>query len=221
MIEHTLHIRSLSALTPYDQSFAAMRHFTDTRDQTTPDEVWFLQHPPVFTQGQNGKPEHVLQPGDIPVVQTDRGGQVTYHGPGQLMIYTLIDLKRKHLQVRPLVTLLEQTIIDFLASQGVLAYSKKEAPGIYTLLQTQETKMCSIGLRIRKGYSYHGLAFNIAMSLEPFTRINPCGFNQLKMSQLQDFIPHCSIDAVIPGIIEHLKKHLFYTTIRSFNQLPG
>ncbi len=148
----------------------------------TADEIWLLEHPPVFTQGQNGKPEHVLNPGVIPIVQSDRGGQITYHGPGQLVIYTLIDVKRKKLNVRQLVTLLEQSVIQLLAKYQIQAYAECKAPGIYV----NEKKICSVGLRIRRGCSYHGLALNIDMNLEPFSRINPCGFADLHMVQFTD-----------------------------------
>jgi len=163
----------------YVSCWQAMKNFTDARDAETLDEIWLLEHHPVFTQGQNGKAEHLLHPGNIPVVQTDRGGQITYHGPGQLMVYTLIDLKRKHLNVRELVSLLEKSVIDLLDAHHVPAIARREAPGVYV----DHKKICSVGLRIRKGSAYHGLAFNIAMDLEPFTRINPCGFKSLEMTQ--------------------------------------
>lgn len=217
---NSLNVRILE-INDYETIWQAMRHFTDTRTSETPDECWLLEHHPVFTQGQNGKPEHVLSPGDIPIVQSDRGGQVTYHGPGQLMIYTLVDLKRKQLSVRQFVSLLEQTIIDFLQEKNIVSYHKKEAPGIYLMKDDQESKICSIGLRVRRGASYHGLAFNIAMDLEPFTRINPCGFDSLKMSQVKDFIPDITMQNAIEGIILHLKKHLFYTSIHTFDHLAG
>lgn len=165
---------------PYEKTWRAMQAFTQQRTDDTPDEIWFLEHPPVFTQGQNGKPEHILNAGDIPIVQTDRGGQVTYHGSGQLMIYTLIDVKRKAFTVRDLVTRLEQSIIDFVSEFNIIARAKRDAPGIYV----EDAKIGSIGLRIRKGAAYHGIAFNIAMDLEPFSRINPCGFSALRMTQL-------------------------------------
>lgn len=179
MTQNTLLVRWLGRQ-DYHSCWEAMREFTQTRDEFTPDELWLVEHDPVFTQGQNGKPEHVLNPGDIPIVQTDRGGQVTYHGPGQLMVYTLIDLRRLHLNVRELVTALEQSVIDYLAKYNVTAVAKSDAPGVYV----DGKKICSIGLRIRKGCSYHGIAFNVAMSLEPFSRINPCGFATLQMTQL-------------------------------------
>ncbi len=190
---------------PYQTSWDAMRAFTNQRDETTPDEIWLLEHDPVFTQGQNGKAEHVLNAGDIPIVQTDRGGQVTYHGPGQLMVYMLIDLRRKGFNVRELVTLIEQSVIDFLAHYHVRAIAKPDAPGVYI----DGKKICSIGLRIRKGCSYHGIAFNFDLSLEPFNRINPCGFSGLQMTKLKDVAPSLFPDKTIPsdtGTIIHIGR---------------
>lgn len=165
---------------PYEPTWRAMQRFTDTRDETTRDEIWLLEHPPVYTQGLNGKPEHVLAAGDIPVVQIDRGGQVTYHGPGQLVVYPLIDLRRHKLGVRELVMALEAAVIDTAASFDIEAMAKREAPGVYV----GERKLASVGLRIRRGCSYHGLAFNVAMNLEPFQRINPCGYQGLEVTDL-------------------------------------
>lgn len=155
----------------------AMQDFTDKRDENTPDELWLVEHEPVFTQGQAGKEEHILASGDIPVVKVDRGGQVTYHGPGQQMLYVLLNLKRHKLGVRTLVTALEQCIVTTLQSYGIVAYPKADAPGVYV----EGKKICSIGLRIRKGCSFHGLALNVNMDLSPFLRINPCGYAGLEM----------------------------------------
>lgn len=168
----------------YLPTWDAMKNFTLERQETTPDEIWVLQHHPVYTQGQSGKPEHVLQPGSIPVVVTDRGGQVTYHGPGQLVIYPLLDLTRLQLNSRQLVTLLENAVIQLLESYQIKAEARADAPGIYV----DGAKICSIGLRIKKGRSYHGLALNIDMDLEPFSRINPCGYQGLRMCQISDFV---------------------------------
>lgn len=179
-----------------------MRDFTLERTAETPDEIWFVEHPPVFTQGQAGKAEHLLNPGDIPVVQTDRGGQVTYHGPGQLVVYFLLNLKRQNFTVRDLVTTIEQTTIDVLASYGVTACSKPEAPGVYV----GDAKMASLGLRIKRGFTYHGLALNVDMDLEPFTRINPCGFKNMPITQLADFVPKPSMSEVQERFA---KKNLF------------
>jgi lipoyl(octanoyl) transferase len=165
---------------PYEPTWRAMQQFTDRRDEATRDEIWLLEHPPVYTQGLNGKPEHVLAAGDIPVVQIDRGGQVTYHGPGQLVVYPLIDLRRHKLGVRELVTALENTVIETAATWDIKAIAKREAPGVYV----DGRKLASVGLRIRRGCSYHGLAFNVAMDLEPFQRINPCGYQGLEVTDL-------------------------------------
>lgn len=194
----------------YQPTWQAMQVFTQQRDETTPDEIWLLEHNPVFTQGQNGKPEHILNPGNIPIIQTDRGGQVTYHGPGQLMVYTLVDLKRKQLNVRELVTLLEQSVIELLAEFNIPAAAKKEAPGVYV---KQNKKICSIGLRIRKGCSYHGIALNVALDLEPFTRINPCGFTSLQMAQFSEEGGLQSTLQTGQSLIKYLKKNLRYTSV--------
>jgi len=164
-----------------------MQAFTAARNESTPDELWLLEHPPVYTQGQAGKPEHVLNPGAIPIVQIDRGGQVTYHGPGQLVAYLLLDLKRRKLGVRDLVRRMEQSVIDLLADYGIESYGKVDAPGVYVQREGVEAKIAALGLRIRNGYSYHGLSFNVNMDLEPFSRINPCGYAGLAVTQLADF----------------------------------
>jgi len=167
-------------LQPYEPVFQRMRELTLARTPETPDEIWLLEHPPVFTQGQAGKPEHVLLPGDIPVVQSDRGGQVTYHGPGQLVGYVLLDLHRLGYGIRSLVTRLEQAMIECLALYGIVAAARPDAPGVYV----DGRKIASLGLRVRKGCTYHGLALNVAMDLAPFERINPCGFQGLAMTQI-------------------------------------
>ncbi|MGY5957892.1 lipoyl(octanoyl) transferase LipB [Kosakonia sp. BK9b] len=182
MSQDTILIRNLG-LQPYDPVSRAMHEFTDTRDDTTPDEIWLVEHPPVFTQGQAGKAEHLLAPGDIPVIQSDRGGQVTYHGPGQQVMYVLINLKRRKVGVRELVTLLENTVINTLATLDIAAQARADAPGVYV----DGKKICSLGLRIRKGCSFHGLALNIAMDLTPFLRINPCGYAGMEMTQVSQF----------------------------------
>ena len=174
-------------LVDYVPTWQAMQQFTAARDETTPDELWLLEHPPVYTQGQAGKPEHVLAPGDIPVVQIDRGGQVTYHGPGQLVAYLLFDLKRSKIGVRDFVRRIEQSVIDVLAGYGIEAYGKVDAPGVYVSRAGGEAKIASLGLRIRNGCSYHGLALNVNMDLEPFSRINPCGYAGLQVAQIADY----------------------------------
>jgi lipoic acid synthetase len=164
----------------YEPTWREMQRITDTRDEHTPDEIWMLEHPPVYTLGLNADPGHVLAAGDIPVVRIDRGGQVTYHGPGQLVVYPLIDIRRAGLGVRDLVTALERAVIDYCASLGIKAECRRNAPGVYV----DGRKVASVGLRIRRGASYHGLAFNVNMELEPFQRINPCGYAGLQMTQL-------------------------------------
>ncbi|MFT5675530.1 MAG: lipoyl(octanoyl) transferase [Paraglaciecola sp.] len=169
-------IRQLG-LQPYTPIWQAMQDFTDCRDDNTLDEIWLVEHEPVFTQGQAGKEEHVLAPGDIPVVKVDRGGQVTYHGPGQQMLYVLLNMKRNKLGVRDLVSALESCIVESLKPFGIQAYPRADAPGVYV----DGKKICSIGLRIRRGCSFHGLALNVNMDLAPFQRINPCGYAGLEM----------------------------------------
>ncbi|MBN7820072.1 lipoyl(octanoyl) transferase LipB [Bowmanella sp. Y57] len=176
MSEQPLIIRQLGRQ-DYAPIWHAMQEFTDQRSADTPDEIWLVEHNPVFTQGQAGKEEHVLAPGDIPVVKVDRGGQVTYHGPGQQMMYILLNIKRLKVGVRELVTALEQCVVDMLKPYGIDAYPKADAPGVYV----DGRKICSVGLRIRKGCSFHGLALNINMDLSPFQRINPCGYAGLEM----------------------------------------
>jgi lipoyl(octanoyl) transferase len=181
MAARILGIRELGLL-PYEPVWQAMQRFTNARDANTPDEVWLLEHPPVFTQGQAGKAEHLLLPGEIPVVKVDRGGQVTYHGPGQLVAYLLLDVRRLGLGVRELVTRIERSLVELLASYGVTAYPRADAPGVYV----GDAKIASLGLRIRNGRSFHGLALNLDMDLQPFSRINPCGYAGLRMTQLRD-----------------------------------
>lgn len=193
-------------LQPYQEAWQSMQQFTNTRDENTIDEIWVLEHPPIFTQGQNGKPEHILNPGDIPVIQADRGGQVTYHGPGQLVLYTLIDIRRKKINVRQMVTHLEQSVIQLLADYDIIAAAKCQAPGVYI----ENKKICSIGLRIRRGCSFHGLALNINMDLEPFNRITPCGLTGIEMTQLSKFHNKIELSAVQAKLVEYLSKNLGY-----------
>ncbi|WP_462292145.1 lipoyl(octanoyl) transferase LipB [Haliea sp.] len=167
-----------------------MKQFTDSRTGTTPDELWLLQHPPVFTQGQAGKAEHVLAPGDIPVIQVDRGGQVTYHGPGQWVLYLLVDLRRCNLGVRQLVTLIEASLVELLAAYGIAAAPRADAPGVYV----NGDKIASLGLRVRRGCSYHGLALNVDLDLEPFQRINPCGHEGLRVTSMAEQLPLAALD---------------------------
>jgi lipoyl(octanoyl) transferase len=185
-VDRELSFRHLGRV-EYAPTYAAMRSFTESRTPQTLDEIWLLEHPPVFTQGQAGKAEHVLAPGDIPVVSTNRGGQVTYHGPGQLVAYPLLDLHRRGIGIRELVTLLERAMIGTVARYGITAFARAEAPGIYVESGPSEVrKLGSIGLRVSRGCSYHGLSLNVAMDLEPFSRINPCGYAGLRMTQVRD-----------------------------------
>lgn len=199
MYQDKILVRHLG-LQPYEPVSQAMHDFTDSRDDNTPDEIWLVEHLPVFTQGQAGKAEHVLVPGDIPVIQSDRGGQVTYHGPGQQVMYVLLNLKRRKLGVRELVTLLEQTVVDTLAEYGIDAHQRADAPGVYV----GEMKICSLGLRIRKGCSFHGLALNINMDLSPFLRINPCGYAGMEMTQMHQWVENVTPDIIRPTLVSNL-----------------
>ena len=201
-----LGVRELG-LQAYEPVWHAMQDFTNQRTADTGDELWLVQHPPVFTQGQAGKAEHLLLPGDIPVVQVDRGGQVTYHGPGQLVAYPLVDVRRLGLGVRELVSRIEQSLIDLLASYGVSAEARADAPGVYV----NGAKIASLGLRIRRGCSFHGLALNVDMDLQPFQRINPCGYAGLAMTQLADHVAGpLDMNEVSARLREQLVKHLGY-----------
>jgi lipoyl(octanoyl) transferase len=191
-------------LQDYEPVWRAMQRFTDHRDATTPDEIWLCEHHPVFTLGLNAALKHLLAPGDIPVVQIDRGGQVTYHGPGQLMIYPMIDLKRAGLGVRHLVTALEQTVVDLLREFDIQAASRKDAPGVYV----NGRKVASVGLRVRRGASYHGMALNIDVDLEPFSRINPCGFSDLEVTDLAALGINESTAEIQERVQGHLLSHL-------------
>lgn len=171
-------------LADYQATLTAMREYTDQRDSDSPDQLWLLQHPAVFTQGQAGKAEHLLAPGDIPVVQVDRGGQVTYHGPGQWVVYLLVDLRRRSLGVRALVDLIEDALVSLLAEYGIPAAADPGAPGVYV----DGRKIASLGLRVRRGCSYHGLALNVDMDLEPFSRINPCGYQGLEVTTMASLL---------------------------------
>ena len=188
----------------YEPTWRAMQRIVDERGPATRDEIWFLEHPPVFTLGMNSRPEHLLGTGDIPVLQIDRGGQVTYHGPGQLVVYPLLDLERARLGVRALVEGLERAIVSTVAEWGIEAFGRRDAPGVYV----GPRKLASVGLRIRKGCSYHGLALNVAMDLEPFRRINPCGYAGLEMTQVSELGGPADVgvvaDALAPRLLECL-----------------
>ncbi|MBI1906162.1 MAG: lipoyl(octanoyl) transferase LipB [Rhodocyclales bacterium] len=191
-------------LVEYQPCWDAMRAYTAGRDATTPDEIWLLQHPPVYTLGQAGKPEHLLRDTGIPLVRIDRGGQITYHGPGQLVVYLLVDLARRHIKVREMVTLMEQALIDCLAQYGVRAQRLPGAPGVYV----DGAKIAALGLRVRNGCSYHGLALNVDLDLEPFGWINPCGYEGLKTIRLADFGVNASVDEVGEALLMHLERLL-------------
>jgi len=188
----------------YLPSWQRMREITDARDEGTPDEIWFLEHPPVFTLGMNASSEHLLAPGDIPVIPIDRGGQVTYHGPGQLVVYPLVDLRRSGLGVRDMVSALELAVCDTAAACDIKAYPRKEAPGVYV----EGKKLASVGLRVRRGCTYHGLAFNLDMDLEPFTRINPCGYQGLEVTQFRDLGGTGDLLQAARALAPHLLRHL-------------
>lgn len=199
-----LQVRDLG-LVDYQPTLEAMRRFTAERDASSADEIWLLQHPRVFTQGQAGKAEHVLAAGDIPIVQVERGGQVTYHGPGQLVAYLLLDIRRRGMGVRELVSLMEQALVDLLADFGISAAPQADAPGVYV----GAAKIASLGLRIRRGCSFHGLALNVDMDLEPFRRINPCGYAGLQMTQMRDLLTEPpAISEVAARLQAHLQRLL-------------
>lgn len=206
-------------LAEYQPVWQAMQAFTDQRDQDTVDEIWLLQHPPVFTQGQAGKAEHLLAPGDIPVVQVDRGGQVTYHGPGQLVAYLLVDLKRRKLGVRDFVTLIENTLVEVLLGYQISASPRADAPGVY--VDSEENagagaKIAQLGLRIRRGCSFHGLSLNIEMDMQPFQRINPCGHVGMAVTSVQlERAEAPSVEAVAVLLTKHLTAKLGYTSVLS------
>jgi len=202
-----LSVRRLG-LAGYEPVWRDMQSFTDSRDESSGDELWLVQHPPVFTQGQAGKAEHVLASGDIPVIQVDRGGQVTYHGPGQIVAYPLVDIKRKGIAVREFVNQIETAIIDVLAHYGVKGERIEGAPGIYV----GGDKIASLGLRVRRGCTFHGMSFNIDMDLEPFQRINPCGYAGLQVTQLSAMAP-VDFQEVEDRLIDSLAQHLGYSEV--------
>ena len=202
----TLIVRDLG-LQDYEKVFQAMREFTDERTEATVDELWFTQHPPVFTQGQAGRSEYILAPGDIPVVQSDRGGQVTYHGPGQIVGYLMLDLRRLGLSVRDLVGGIESAIIALLADHGIEAVGRSDARGVYV----GNDKIAALGLRIRHGCSYHGLALNVDMELEPYSRINPCGLTNIGVTMMSTLSPNATVTTVQPQLANHLANQYGFT----------
>ncbi len=201
-------VRSLG-LTDYVPVWEAMRVFTDSRQKSTLDEIWVTEHKRVFTQGQSGRPENIIDPGDIPVVLSDRGGQVTYHGPGQLVVYLMFDLRRMDLNIRVLVGGIEESIIDVLAGYSIGATRERDAPGVYV----RGSKIGSLGLRVRRGCSFHGLSLNVAMDLEPFDRINPCGNVDLKMSQVKDCGGPSDLSVVAEDLINRLSSRFQFTSL--------
>lgn len=201
-------IRTLG-IEPYNPTWEKMQAFTDQRDDETRDEIWLLQHEPVFTQGQAGKAEHLLATGDIPVVQVDRGGQVTYHGPGQLIVYLMINLRRRKLGVREMVDIMERSLVDLLAEYGVEAYAKPDAPGVYV----GNAKIASLGLRVRRGCSFHGLALNLDMDLGPFLRINPCGYAGMSMTQLAELTQMPKMEDLMQKLVDQFVGKIGYTQV--------
>ena len=202
---NTLIIRDLG-LQEYEPIWQAMQDFTAKRDDSTADELWCLEHPPVFTMGLNGEKSHLLNIQNIPIIDIDRGGQVTYHGPGQLVIYTLIDLKRLNIGVKELVNSIEQSIIQLLKKYGVNARGKENAPGVYV----NNEKIAALGLRIKRNKSYHGLSLNIDMDLSPFEQINPCGYEGLAVTQIKDLKPELNLDHIKTDLISQLSQFLGY-----------
>jgi lipoyl(octanoyl) transferase len=200
---------------PYEPVWRAMQQFTDARAEATLDELWLVEHEPVFTLGQAGKPEHVLMPGDIPVIHVDRGGQVTYHGPGQIVAYPLLDLRRLKLGVRDYVHAIEQAVIDTLGDWNIQGVRREGAPGVYV----GDAKIAALGIRVRHGCSFHGLAFNIAMDLEPFARINPCGYAGLRVTSMRELGGPSSVDAVKPALLAHLAAQ--FGLRRAAATMPG
>jgi lipoyl(octanoyl) transferase len=191
-------------LAQYEPVWRAMQRFTEARTEDTADEIWLVEHPPVFTLGLNASREHLLSPGEIPVVQIDRGGQVTYHGPGQLVIYPLLNLRRRRLNVRELVVALEESVVAYAAALGIAAAGSREAPGVYVA----GAKLASIGLRIRRGSSYHGAALNVSLDLEPFERINVCGYRGLQVTRLVDHGAQLDVEGAVHGLTPHLLRQL-------------
>ncbi len=214
MCSERLQVRQLGRMA-YEPVWHAMQDFTDNRSADTADEFWLVEHEPVFTQGQAGKAEHLLATGDIPVVQVDRGGQVTYHGPGQQVLYVMLDLRRRKLGVRELVSQIENAVVDTLATWGINAAPRADAPGVYVGQQ----KICSLGLRVRKGCSFHGLALNVDMDISPFLRINPCGYAGMEMTQIATQGGPATLEEVQPHLIAALAERLGYANWQEVNGL--
>ncbi|MDQ7015795.1 MAG: lipoyl(octanoyl) transferase LipB [Gammaproteobacteria bacterium] len=216
MAQDDLIVRQLGVC-DYEPIWHAMQNFTATRQSETADEIWMLQHRPIFTQGQAGKAEHLLNSGQIPVLQVDRGGQVTYHGPGQLMFYLLLDLRRRKLGVRQLVTLMEQSVIKLLAEYDITALARADAPGVYV----DAAKVAALGLRVRHGRCYHGLSLNVDLDLSPFAGINPCGYQGLQVTRLRDLGVEDSLAEVRARLSEHLLMELGYNSPHFTTEFPN
>ena len=216
MSQPRIQLRRLPGLQAYEPVWRAMQAYTEARDQHSADEIWLLQHEPVFTLGRNARPEHLLDTGDYPVVQIDRGGQVTYHGPGQLVAYLLIDIRRRKMGVREFVSAMEQAVIGVLAEYGIHATARPDAPGVYV----DGAKIAALGLRIRQGRSYHGLSFNLDMDLAPFARINPCGYAGMAVTQLRDLLGELQWQEVESRLLRHLQTRLHDAELIEFEGLP-
>ena len=213
-----LKVRRLGNDTPYQPTYVAMQQFTTARDNTTIDEIWLLQHPPTYTQGANGQPQHLLNPNEIPVIEIDRGGQVTYHGPGQWVIYLLFDIRRMRMGVRELVSRMERSVITLLGRFNIDAAARGDAPGVYV----DDAKIAALGLKIKRGYCYHGLSLNVAMDLTPFQGINPCGYRGLEVTDMQRLGVVLTQEEIAEQLIELLSHELgFQNIIDAGNQLPN
>ena len=216
MTQSSIHIRRLPGLQDYEPVWRAMQDYTERRDAASADEIWLLQHEPVYTLGRNAKPEHLLDTGDIPVVPIDRGGQVTYHGPGQLVVYLLIDIKRRRMGVRDMVNAMENAVIGVLADYGIDAAARPDAPGVYV----DGAKIAALGLRVRQGRCYHGLSFNLDMDLSPFSRINPCGYAGMQVVQLKDLVGQLDRNEVEQRLLHHLHQQLNHAELMEVAGLP-
>lgn len=212
-----IHIHSLEGLQEYAPTWHAMQSYTAARDEDSADEIWLLQHPPVYTLGRNGKEEHILSPGNIPVINIDRGGQVTYHGPGQLVAYLLLDIKRRKIGVREVVSAMENAIIGLLADYGIEARARNDAPGVYVA----GAKIAALGLRIKQGRCYHGLSLNLDMDLSPFSHINPCGYKGMAVSQLSDLTTQWQWPELEQQLSQQLCRQLGNTECIQLDAIPG
>lgn len=217
MYDTPIHIHSLSGLQEYEPTWHAMQDYTERRDINSADEIWLLQHPPVYTLGRNGKAEHLLDPGTIPVINIDRGGQVTYHGPGQLVAYLLLDIKRRKMGVRGIVSAMENALIALLADYDIKAQARSDAPGVYVA----GAKIAALGLRIKQGRCYHGLSLNLDMDLTPFSHINPCGYEGMAVSQLSDLTTQWQWPELEQQLSQHLCQQLGNADCIQLDAIPG